>query len=125
MMKQFQSYQSVWEDTYNDICDIVLDAAGITERQIDWEFPSITPADEAGIAQNIAALIPVLPELGYSDDVLTAALMAIGVKDINAAIEQLTDLANEEQKTGIAKEQSVNLKLAKALKEVQRILPKE
>jgi hypothetical protein len=125
MMKQFQSYQSVWEDTYNDICDIVLDAAGITERQIDWEFPSITPADEAGIAQNIAALIPVLPELGYSDDVLTAALMAIGVKDINAAIEQLTDLTSEEQKTGIAKEQSVNLKLAKALKEVQRILPKE
>lgn len=170
MIKMFESYQSVWEDTYNDICDIILEAAGVSEdkRYIDWEFPSITPADAAGIAQNIAALIPVLPELGYSDDVIGAALMSIGIKDINEAIEQLTALATQKDaeqaqkdarqaeltKQYLAKgldangqplpldaagqpiipkkpagmwtqERGVNIKLAKALKEFQRILPKE
>ena len=97
MIKMFESYQAVWEDTYNDILDIILDAAGVPEgnRQVDWEFPKITPDDAAGIAQNIAALIPQLPELAYSDEVLKAALMAIGVKDINEALEQLQTLAAE------------------------------
>ena len=141
MIKMFESYQSVWEDTYNDICDIVLNEAGVSEekRHIDWQFPSITPEDAAGIATNIAMLIPVLPELAYCDEITQAALMACGVKDINDAIEQLTDMIGSEevpQTTGInpaqpvetsrrAQEQSRNLRLAKVLKEFQRILPKE
>lgn len=99
MIKMFESYQAVWEDTYNDIIDIILDAAGVPEgnRQVDWEFPKITPDDAAGIAENIAALIPQLPELGYSDEIMKAALMACGVKDINEALEQLTALAVEDE----------------------------
>jgi len=117
MIKMFESYQSVWLDTYRDICDIVLEHNGIPEdkRYIDFDFPAITPHDAAGIAQNIAALVPVVPELAYSDDVLQAALMAVGVHNINQAIEQLRKAAKESGG-------DVDLKLTKVLREFQKVL---
>jgi len=117
MIKMFQSYQSIWLGTYQDICSIVLEHNNIPkDRQyIDFDFPAITPADAAGVAQNIAALIPVIPELSYSDDVLQQALMAVGVHDVANAIEELRKSAKESSG-------DVNLKLAKVLKEFRGMI---
>lgn len=113
MVKMFESYQSVWRDTYKDICNLVLGHAGIADdkRYVDWDFPAVTPEDAGAIAQNIAALVPVVPELSYSEDVLQAALMAVGVKDVNEAMEQLKNQAKESGDPG--------LRLAKALRRFQ------
>jgi len=115
MIKMFESYQSVWRDTYKNITNIVLDHANIPEdkRYIDWDFPNITPDDAGAVATNIAALVPVIPELAYSEDVLQAALMSVGVKDVNEAIEQLKATESGD---------GVNLRLAKALKEFQKVI---
>ena len=115
MIKMFESYQSVWLDTYRDICNIVLEHNGIPEdkRYVDFDFPAITPADAAGVAQNIAALIPIMPELAYSDDVLQQALMAVGVHDIASAIEELRKATKESGG-------DMRLKLAKVLREFQK-----
>ncbi|MBT9164013.1 MAG: hypothetical protein DDT23_00002 [candidate division WS2 bacterium] len=119
MIKMFESYQSIWLDAYKDINNIVLKHNGIDgeDVKIDWDLPNITPEDASAIAKNISALIPVIPELAYSDDVLQAALMSLGIKDISKAIEKLKNITE-------APQVDVNIKLAKALKLFQEVIKK-
>jgi len=98
LMKMFQSYQGIWADTYKDINEIVLEHAGITDRDkqyVDLDFPPIAPLDAIAIAQALSQLIMALPELADSDDVLSQALMAIGVNNPAEVIEQIRDKSGE------------------------------
>jgi hypothetical protein len=114
MVKMFNSYQTLWLEAYKDISDIVLEYNNIAEadRIFDFDLPAITPEEAAGIAANIAALIPVIPSLATSKDVLQQALMSIGVQDIAQAIERL-------EKTT---ESNPNVALIKALQSFKETL---
>jgi hypothetical protein len=114
MVKMFSSYQTLWLEAYKDISDIVLEYNEISEadRIFDFDLPAITPEEAAGIAANIAALIPVIPSLATSQDVLQQALMSIGVQDIAQAIERL-------EKTT---ESNPNVALIKALQSFKETL---
>ncbi|MBT9132792.1 MAG: hypothetical protein DDT33_01321 [Firmicutes bacterium] len=119
IIKMFESYQSIWLDTYKDICNIILDHQGVSEdeRKLDFDFPAITPEEASEVAKNIAALIPVLPELVFSNEILQKALMSVGVKDANQAVEQLKNMIS-------AQEGDVGYKLAKVLRELKRFIEK-
>jgi len=109
MMKMFQSYQKVWEDTYKDINEVVFIHNGIPEdkQYVDMDFPNIAPEDVALAAQAIVSILQVMPELGTSDDVKQIALMTLGVNDPAEVLDEL----------GKAEESDPNIKLAKALKQ--------
>jgi len=98
VMKMCQSYQTAWEGVYDDIDQIILEHAGISEdrRYVDRDFPDITPEDAGVIAASMAALIPLFPEFADSQDVQQQALMAIGVRDVNAALEAMADNQEED-----------------------------
>ena len=95
--KMCESYQAIWSDTFNDIDNLVLEHARVPEdkRYIDRDFPAISPEDAGEIAASIAALMPHFPNLADSRDVIQQALMAIGVHDTNAALEQLANMQKE------------------------------
>ncbi len=95
MQKMFESYQRVWADAYNDLDSIVLAHADVPEdkRYADRDFPGIAPEDQQQLAANIALLLPQFPAFADSRDVQQMALMAMGVKDTN---DVLDDLSNPE-----------------------------
>lgn len=91
MMKMFQSYQKVWEDTYQDIDEVILEHNGVPPDKwyIDRDFPAIAPADVAQIAQSLLSIITVLPEFAYSPDVQQIALMSLGINDPAEVLDAL------------------------------------
>jgi len=117
MMKMFQSYQKVWEDTYKDINEIVFTHNGIKEdkQYVDMDFPAIAPEDVAAAATAIVQILQVLPALGDSDDVKQIALMTLGVND---PAEVLNELAKEVKK-------NPDIALSRALKQFRESLKKE
>jgi len=99
MVKMFNSYQTLWLEAYEDISNMVLEYNHIDEkdRVFDFDLPAITPEESSAIAKNIAALIPQIPRLADSDDVLQQALMSMGIKDVEQALKNITD--NKESMT--------------------------
>lgn len=97
MQKMFQSYQSIWGGAYKDLDEIVLKHADVPEDTwyVDRDFPSISPEDAGAVATNAAALLPLLPQLADSRDVMQTILMAMGVKDTEAALEAMEKVAQE------------------------------
>ena len=91
MMKMFQSYQQVWNDTYQDIDEIVLEHTGIKPNKwyIDRDFPQIAPSDIEQAATAMVQILQVMPSLAASDDVKQIALMTLGVNDPKEVIELL------------------------------------
>ncbi len=105
LIKQFESYQAIWRDSINDLLQLVLEHGGIPEksgsdnpRYVDIDFPEIMPEDAQVIAQSLAMLLPVMPDLGYSDDVVQQALMSLGVHNTNEVIEALKALRTQESR---------------------------
>ena len=94
MMKMFQSYQKVWEDTYQDIDEVVFlhNGVAVDKMYVDRDFPAIAPADVEQAALALTSILQVMPELGESDDVKQIALMTLGVDDTG---EVLAALAKE------------------------------
>ena len=92
MMKMFQSYQAVWNDTYQDIDEIVLthSKVSLTDVHIDRDFPKIAPADVEQAAEALVKILQVIPELGGSDDVKQIALMTLGVNDPAEVLDALS-----------------------------------
>ena len=117
VQKMCQSYQAIWAGAYDDIDQMVLEHNGIPEdkRYIDRDFPAITPEDAGEIAKGIAAIIPQFPRLADSRDVLQQALMAIGVQDVNAALEQLDK--DQKESGGDA-----NVALIRALQDLREVI---
>lgn len=107
--KMCQSYQAVWADAYKDINEIVLFNANVPPDKwyVDMDFPAIAPEDYTAMATSIQQIVQTMPELGYSDDVIQQALLAIGVNNPGEVIETLNK----------QKESNPELKLAKVLKQ--------
>lgn len=105
VQKMCESYQSIWAGAYADIDDMVLEHAGIPEdaRYVDRDFPAITPEDMGQIALSIQALGMVMPQLLDSRDVQQQALLALGVKDVNEALDQLTKEAKGDPNVALIK----------------------
>jgi hypothetical protein len=114
MMKMFQSYQAIWAGAYKEIDNLILDKAKIPEdkRYIDMDFPAIAPEDQAQMALSIQAIIQSFPEFANVQDVQQAALMSLGINNVNEVLDNL-------DKTSSANE---SLKLRKALKQYTEAL---
>ena len=117
MMKMFQSYQKVWEDTYRDINEIVFTHNNIPEdkQYVDMDFPAIAPEDVAAAATAIVQVLQVLPQLGDSDDVKQIALMTLGVNDPSEVLDEL----NKTEDTG-----TTEARLLRAVRQLKEALVK-
>lgn len=97
MMKQFQSLQKVWADTYQDIDEVVFEHNKVPEdkRYVDRDFPPIAPEDTVAAAQAFTSIVTAFPEFAYSPDVQQVALMTLGIDDPAEVLEQLEQLTKE------------------------------
>ena len=118
MMKMFQSYQKVWEDTYQDINEIVFTHNNIPENKqyVDMDFPAIAPEDVSQAADNFVKILQVLPELGDSSDVKQVALMTLGVNDPAEVLDEL----GKTEETG-----TTEARLLRAVKQLREALIKK
>lgn len=97
MMKMFQSYQAIWNDTYQDIDEIILQHNKVPEDKwyIDRDFPKIAPADVAEGAKALVDIVGVLPELADAPDVKQLALLLLGVNDPSEVLAALDEISKE------------------------------
>ena len=106
MQIQFESYQKMWSDTYDNIFNYVLNENNISEdkRFIDIDFPPITEKDAMAAINAVAQIITVMPALD-TDEVRKLVLTNLGVNN------------PEEVLDGISTEESAAYHLAKALRD--------
>lgn len=97
MLKQFQSYQQVWEGVYRDIDEMVLEHNRISPDKwyVDRNFPAIAPEDQTALAQAIEAIVRAFPEFADLPEVQQVALQSIGVDDVAKVLEGETQEALE------------------------------
>jgi hypothetical protein len=116
MLKMFQSYQSVWSDTYQDLFELILEYNRVppNEWYVDKTFPTIAPEDVFSAAQALTQIITTFPEFALAPDVQQMALMTLGINDPSQVLDSLA----KESKG------NVNVKLAKALRELKKIVEK-
>ncbi|MFA5558609.1 MAG: hypothetical protein WDA59_04005 [Methanofastidiosum sp.] len=114
LLKQFQSYQQVWQDAYIDLFNIVFEHEGtpMDRRVVDVDFPEIAPTDSQALLQAIVSLITVMPEFADSNDIKQLALSNLGIDDPNAALD-----AMQKESKG-----NPNIQLAKALREFRETI---
>lgn len=112
VLKMCQSYQQIWQDTYTNIDNLILDNAGVAPDKwyVDRDFPPITPEDAAAVAQSILAIAQSMPELTASPEVQKLALTAIGINDPQEVLDAL------------AKESNPNVEVLRALKRMKEVL---
>jgi len=104
MLKMFSSYQAVWGSVYDIMDRLVLQERGITgDVHIDRDFPAIAPSDQTEISTAIKTILDAIPEFADSPDVLSAALMSIGVDDTANVLDEL-----EKKKVERDKEKAAN-----------------
>ena len=117
MMKMFQSYQKVWADTYKDINEIVLayNNIPVDKWYVDMDFPPIAPADEGLVAQALAFILPLLPQLADSPDVQQVALMLLGIDDTTEVLDALSKEAKSNPEVA----------LTRVLKQIREALSKK
>ena len=114
MLKQFQSYQSVWGDTYQDIFELVFEYNRVNPDQwyVDKNFPTIAPEDVMAAAQAIVQIVTAFPDFATIPDVQQQALMTIGINDPSQVLDALTKESRGD----------INVKLAKALREFKKLI---
>jgi len=97
MMKMFQSYQAIWNDTYQDIDEIILQHNKIPPDKwyVDRDFPKIAPEDILQAATALVQILSALPMLADSDDVKQVALLALGVNDPSEVLAALDKLSKD------------------------------
>ncbi len=105
LQKQFESYQAIWRDTLATISDVVLEASGVApdKRYIDWDFPAIAPEEASVASSTLEKVLSVFPEFASSKDVKQQAMMMMGVKDVNEALDQLVAEAKGDPQIALAK----------------------
>lgn len=81
--KMCSSYQKVWADAYQDMCEIIYEKNGVAEDKwyIDFDFPTISPRDAIEMAQTAATFATVYPSFKYSEDIMLAALVSMGINN--------------------------------------------
>ena len=92
MQKQFQSYQAIWRDAYQDIDDVVLEHNKVPQEKwyVDMDFPLIAPEDVLQAATAMTQICATFPDFVTSPDVKQIAMMTLGVNDPSQALEQIT-----------------------------------
>ena len=105
IMKMIQSYQKVWNDTYQDIDEVVLAHNQIPEDKwyIDRDFPPIAPEDTALAAVAIQQMVQTFPEFAELPDVQQIALMTIGVNDPAEVLDALSKEAKANPEAALTK----------------------
>jgi len=99
MLKMFTSYQAVWGSVYDIMDRLVLQERGIMgDVHIDRDFPAIAPSDQTEIANAIKTILDAIPDFADSPDVLSAALMSIGVDDTANVLDELKKVKKEKDK---------------------------
>ena len=114
VQKMCESYQAIWQDTYRDIFDLVLEHNGIPEdkRYIDIDFPKVSEEAAASMAQSLMQIVQTFPRLADSQDVMQTALLTLGISNTNEVLEQLEQEAKKDP----------NIPLARALREFKRFI---
>ena len=113
MMKMFQSYQAIWEDSFKDMDELVLENANLSiDTSIDRDFPDIAPEDVFSAAQSIASIITAMPEFAMIRDVQQVALMSLGINNTADVLDAL-----DKQSESIAA-----VKFSRAAKDIREVL---
>ncbi len=117
MMKMFQSYQKVWEDTYKDINGIVFTHNNIPEdrQYVDMDFPKIAPEDILAAAQAMVSILQAMPELKTAADVKQIALMYLGINDPAEVLDELGKTEEEPEEPEPEEPVDESVTLIKAL----------
>lgn len=117
MLKQFQSFQQIWADAYRDIFNVVLAHNEVPEekRFVDIDFPEIAPKDAVEALTAMVNLVTAFPQFADSPEVQKAALMNIGINNVDEVLDTLTTEGASNQ----------NTQLIKALRGFRRLLEKE
>jgi len=115
VQKMIESYQAIWQDTFEDIYELVLTYNGISgdALYVDLDFPAVTEESAAVMSQSIMQMVQTFPRLADSNDVLQQALMTLGIKNTNEVIDQLDKIAKESKA-------DPNVALSKALREFRK-----
>lgn len=97
MLKQFQAYQTIWADAYEDILNVVMEHENVPEnkRTIDIDFPPIAPKDAKEAAEAMVQLLQAFPEFSGADEVKQVALQNMGINNIVEVLEKLKDQTEE------------------------------
>ncbi len=94
--KMCQSYQAMWAGVYKDIDNLVLDHANVTgDRFVDRDFPAITPEDQTEMAKSIQTVVNSFPKFANLHDVMQAALLSIGINNVDEVLTELEKLNKE------------------------------
>lgn len=88
IQRMCESYQAIWRGVYSDIFELILGYNKI-DAYIDIDFPPVAESTTAELAQAITQLTAVFPKFADSKDIQQMALIALGVKDVNEALEQM------------------------------------
>ena len=104
MLKQFGSFQQIWNDVFKDIHNIVLKYNDIPEEKwiVDLDFPAIAPEDAAAALTAIQALVAAFPQAADIPDVLKQALINIGLNNVNEIIDNLAAEAKKNPNQSVA-----------------------
>jgi len=103
--KMCQSYQSVWDDAYLDIDEIVYAHNKIPPNKwyTDRNFPTIAPENYSEMAASIQQILQVIPEFTESPEVLMQALVSIGVNDPGEVLDTLAKEAKGNPERALTK----------------------
>ena len=114
VQKMCESYQAIWQDTYRDIFDLILEHNDIPEdkRYVDLDFPKVSEETAASMAQALMQIGQTFPRLTDSRDVMQIALLALGIPNTNEVLEQLEKEAKKDP----------NVALARALREFKKFI---
>jgi len=117
VQKMVESYQAIWQDTFEDIYELVLTHNGVSgdALYIDLDFPKVTEESSAVMAQSIMQMVQTFPKLADSNDVLQQALMTLGIKNTNEVIDQLDKISQESKS-------DPSVALSKALREFREVI---
>ena len=99
MMKMFQSNQSLWNDAYQDMDELVLVHGEVAEdTHIDRDFPPISPLETAVVADALGKILTAMPEFSDSRDVRQVALMVLGINNTGDVLEEIDKILADQEK---------------------------
>ena len=94
MLKQFQSYQALWQDALRDIFSIAMDEDPDEPAQLDITLPPILLDDLRKIGQFISAVAVVFPEIRVPA-VLRSLLSSLNVANIDEVMDEVENKQGE------------------------------
>lgn len=117
VQKMIESYQAIWRGAYEDIYDLILTQNGVSgdALYVDLDFPAVTEESSAVMSQTIMQMVQTFPQLADSNDVLQQALITLGIKNTNEAIDALDKVAKESKS-------DPSVVLSKALREFREVI---